>query len=83
MVRPWILLLAVLGLAGPGGRASAQDASLPAQLQVSFFTRILSFDQALSQRVEEEVVVGVLFQERYRTSFLVKDELLAAVEAES
>jgi len=44
---------------------------------VDFFTRILSFDLGLAGRSEDEVVIGIVYQERYRASFLVKDQLLA------
>lgn len=71
------LLAALLTWGRAGRELRGQESSLPASLQVSLFSRILSFDLDLEDRVPGEVVVGIVFQERYRTSFLVKDKLLA------
>jgi hypothetical protein len=49
---------------------------------VNFFTRILSFDLRLEERANAQIVVGVLFQDRYRASFRVKDQLMEVAREE-
>ena len=72
------IVLAVLVLAGAtvGG-----DPQMPLAVrdQVPLFLKILSYDKNLPAR-GDEIVLGVLYQERFRGSLLVKDDLLAATE---
>ncbi|HYC31249.1 MAG TPA: YfiR family protein, partial [Gemmatimonadales bacterium] len=69
---PFLALLAVLGLAG---RAAGQSMPAPVAIQVPLFAKILSFDRALAERASAPVVVGILFQGRFRTSARVADEV--------
>jgi len=73
---PAALALLVLGLAG--GRALAQDAALPAGLQVSLLADVLSYDRNLRGRAGTELVVGVLYQRRFRPALDLQLELLEA-----
>jgi hypothetical protein len=68
------LLLA--GLAGHVPRAlAAQEVALPVAVQVPILVKILNFDRNLPDRAGGRLVVGVLFQSRYRTSANVADEV--------
>jgi hypothetical protein len=76
------LLAAFLIPGDPVREVGGQETALPPQLQVDFFTRILSFDLGLEERADAQIVVGVLFQDRYRASFRVKDQLMEAAGEE-
>jgi hypothetical protein len=47
---------------------------------VTLLSRILTFDQALGERVGEEIVVGLAHQSRFRASLLERDRLLSECE---
>ncbi len=71
-------LLVALGLCAVLTRgAVGQEMSVPVPTQVSFLTRILAFDRNLD-RMGEEIVVGVLYQPRFRASLNAKNAVLAA-----
>ena len=50
-------------------------------VQYPLFLKILTFDRELTTRAGEELVIGVVYQERVRESWLAKDEFLGAVNA--
>ena len=52
---------------------------LPVKDQMPLFLKILSYDKNLPER-GDEIVLGVVYQERYRHSLLVKDELVAVMK---
>jgi hypothetical protein len=54
----------------------AQTVEVPADLQVSMISKIFEFDRAFSDRVGEEVIVGITHQKLHRPSVLAGDELL-------
>ncbi len=71
-------LLVALGLCAVLTRgAVGQEMSLPVPTQVSFLTRMLAFDRNLD-RMGEGIVVGVLYQPRFRASLNAKNAVLAA-----
>jgi hypothetical protein len=57
-----------------------QDFTVPAGMQISFFKKVLTFDRNLEKRSGEELVVGVLFQSRFRRSLSVKNEFFGCLE---
>jgi hypothetical protein len=57
--------------------------SVPLVIQVQLMARIFSFDRAMAERVKDGLTVGILYQERYRTSANTAEEvedLLAQTE---
>lgn len=73
---PRIMML-VLILAGPTLAAppEEQDMTVPLDVQVQLMARIFSFDRAMAARVKEGLTVGILYQERFRTSVNTADEV--------
>lgn len=55
--------------------------AVPMNIQYPLFLKILTFDRELAERAGAEVVIGVVYQERVRESWLAKDEFLRAVES--
>lgn len=66
------LVLAVLWT----GTSSAQEMAVPINIQVPLFLKILTFDRNLKDRVGDEIVIAVLYQEKFRRSLNVKDEFI-------
>ena len=58
-----------------GGALSAQEMEIPVDAQVPLFLKILTFDRNLKNRVGDEIVLGVVYQEKFRTSLNVKDQV--------
>jgi len=61
---------------------SAQEMEVPIKLQYSLIGKILSFDRTLKIHSKDDVVVGILFQNKYRASLNVKNQLLECVKAD-
>lgn len=76
-LRRCIALLAALLASGAGATiARAQEIAVPVAVQVPIFLKMLSFERNLLARVpDDELVVGVLYQRRYRLSAGVADEV--------
>ncbi|MDX1546152.1 MAG: YfiR family protein [Rhodothermales bacterium] len=74
-----LLVHILLALAVLGGGTAGPDPRMPLLVrdQVPLFLKILSYDKNLAAR-GDAVVLGVLYQERFRGSMLVKDDVLAA-----
>lgn len=73
-----LFLLIVPGLM-LGTVAYTQDMALPVGTQVPLFLKILSYDKNLPQR-GEKIVLGVLYQKKYRLSNLTKQEVLEVMK---
>jgi hypothetical protein len=58
---------------------AAQEVAVPVAVQVPILVKILNFDRNLAGRAAGRLVVGVLFQSRYRTSANVADEVCLAL----
>lgn len=58
--------------------ASAQDVPTPVALHPPLLAKILAYDRNFAERAGAEVVVGVLYQPRYRASFTVMQAFLEA-----
>jgi hypothetical protein len=82
-LRRWSLVLGalVLGSGTAATSAAAQDISVPVEVQVPLLLKILSFDRTLAARSEDSLVVGVVFQSRYRMSAGISDEVCRALAA--
>lgn len=69
--------LSVLALAVVfAGTLSAQEMSVPVRKQLSLFARVLEFDRTLEDRVGAEIVFGIVFQRRFRTSLTTRDAVI-------
>jgi hypothetical protein len=73
------LLVAVLTLAA--GSARGQETMLPASVEASLLLKILTFDREMAARTAGGLVIGVLYQEKFRTSLLERDEMVQALSA--
>lgn len=84
LTRPAILLALpamLLGLARPGP-APAQEMEVPIGTQMSLLTRILDYDRRLAERDGDELVIGILYQSRYRASYNAFQGAARAIGAE-
>jgi YfiR/HmsC-like len=69
------------GFAGLAPRCvAAQDVAVPVAVQIPILAKILNFDRKLPERAGSRLVIGVLYQSRYRTSANVADEVCRALE---
>jgi len=73
------LLLAELAGHAPR-RLAAQEVPVPVAAQIPILVKILNFDRSLPERAGARLVVGVLFQSRYRTSANVADQVCPALQ---
>ena len=80
LIRAWLIVAAV-GIARVTTGA-AQDVPVPVDVQVPLFLKILAFDRNLLRRGAGELVIGVLYQGRFRTSADVADKVRRALEAQ-
>jgi len=54
----------------------AQEMAVPVNVQVPLFLKILTFDWNLKARVGNEIVVGIVYQSKFRASLNVKDKMM-------
>jgi hypothetical protein len=64
-------------------RFYAQEMAVPVKLQLALFFKILTFDRNLKERVGNEIVVGIFYQNKSEVSLQVKEELLKVVKESS
>jgi YfiR/HmsC-like len=75
------------GLLGAGligltpSHAGAQELAVPVAVQVPILAKILNFDRKLPERAGNRLVIGVLYQSRYRTSANVAEEVCRELRA--
>jgi hypothetical protein len=67
------------GLALWTGAARGQETTLPAPVEASLLVRILAFDREMIARSNGGLVIGIIYQEKFRTSLLERDEMLQAL----
>ena len=58
-----------------------QEMPVPVETQVALFAKILTFDRNLKAGPDNEIVIGVVFQKRYRRSLNTKDEFMRAISS--
>ncbi|MEO0093984.1 MAG: YfiR family protein [candidate division WOR-3 bacterium] len=58
----------------------AQEMPVPMDLQLPLLLKVLTFDRNLKSRVGKEIVIGVIYQEKFRASLLIKDEFLRVLK---
>lgn len=54
----------------------AQEMAVPVKVQIPLFLKILTFDRKLKARVGDEIVIGVVYQRKFRKSLNVKDRFV-------
>ncbi len=69
------ILLAALLIIQSAGAVSAEEMEVPIDIQFPLFLKILPFDRNLKERVGDEIVLGIVFQEKFRKSLNVKTQL--------
>ncbi len=58
----------------------AQEMPLPVEDQVPLFIKILNYDRSLKNRDDDKVVIGIIYQEKFRKSDITKDEFLNSIQ---
>jgi hypothetical protein len=53
---------------------------LPVEDQVPLFVKILNYDRSLKNRNDDKVVIGIIYQEKFRKSDLTKEEFINSIE---
>jgi hypothetical protein len=53
----------------------SQEMSIPVDVQVQLMARIFSFDRVMDARTKTGMTIGILYQERYRTSASTADDV--------
>ncbi len=61
----------------------AQEVAAPIPLQLALFFKILSFDRNLKSRVGDEIVIGIVYQNKFKTSFNIKEQVVKVMNKSS
>jgi hypothetical protein len=59
----------------------AEDGPVPVEVQLALFEKIISFDRNLKPRVGNQIILGILYEEDFRTSLNVMDDFLESMDA--
>jgi hypothetical protein len=73
-------IVALVALSCGAVTSRAQEIAVPVEVQVPLMVKILGFDRNLLTESDGEVVLGVLYQGKYRTSANVAHEVREAVK---
>lgn len=74
----WVIILLLVVWAQANG---AQEMPVPPPIQWVLFQKILSFERNLHPRADEDIVIGIVYQEEFRPSLEAKEQFYAAVSA--
>jgi hypothetical protein len=79
------MLIQMLGLmivlvVGYAAMAEAQDVVAPVDVQYFLLLKIMTYDRKLQERVGDEMVIGILYQRKFRRSLDFKDELAKVID---
>jgi hypothetical protein len=80
---PHFLFLLLAGYLGLAHETPAQEMPVSAAIQYPLLLKILSYDRNLSERAGTDLVIGVVYQSRYRPSQAVQEQLHAAENTSS
>lgn len=69
-------------LAGLAPNLSAQEMAVSVEVQMAILLRVLEFDRDLADRVGDELVIGIAYQHRNRTSLNARDAILGMSRSE-
>ena len=78
--RSWMAPVLLALLVACPVQTGAQEMPVPVPIQISLLFRILTFDRAFEPQTPEKLVVGVVYQGRFRASILAKIALEDAVD---
>jgi hypothetical protein len=68
-------LLLPIFLSGRAGAPPPEEMETPVDIQVPLLLKILTFDRNLKERVGDEIVLGIVYQERFRKSLNIKNRI--------
>ena len=57
----------------------AQEVTVPPNLQAALFSKVLPFDRNLQSRAKGTIVIGIVYQSRFRMSLNVHEEFFDAM----
>jgi hypothetical protein len=57
-----------------------QEMPVPVKLQYQLFLKVLTFDRNLKKRVGDEIVFGIAFQSKFRTSLIVMESMVRVID---
>lgn len=57
----------------------AQEMPVPIEIQGPLLLKVLKYDKTLEQRATDELVIGILFQEKFRDSLNARDGFVEAI----
>jgi len=75
----WIIAIFVFGVS----LCPAQEMPVSTDLQYQFLLKILTFDRNLETRIGDEIVIGILYQSKFRLSEITKNSLVSSIEKSS
>lgn len=70
-MKTLLFIIFIMGLAGP---MVTQEIETPVDVHIPIFLKVLSFDRNLSKRAGDEIVLGIVFQTKFRKSLNVKNQ---------
>jgi hypothetical protein len=76
-------LLTIIGLWLWCGTLRSQEIALPAGAQFPLFLKIMAFDQHWRARVENELVIAIVYQKKFKTSLNAKEAMARAIDESS
>jgi hypothetical protein len=78
--HPFLPPALILGFSLLNVRVSGQDIAVPVEVQLPLFKKVLTFDRNLEKRPDGDLVVGVLYQSRFRRSLAVKNDFFDCLD---
>ncbi len=72
----WIIAIFVLGVS----LYPAQEMPVSTELQYKLLLKILTFDRNLETRIGDEIVIGILYQSKFRLSEITKSSWVRSIE---
>jgi hypothetical protein len=69
------IFLSILLIVQLPGTAIAGEMETPIDIQIPLFLKVLTFDRNFKKRFGDEIVFGIIYQEKFRTSLNVKNQI--------
>ena len=79
-IKFFLLVILLTLQLGAAGSVIPEDIETPVDVHIPIFFRILTFDRNFKNRVGEEIVIGIVYQERFRKSYNIKSQLESYLE---
>ncbi|UCH96245.1 MAG: DUF4154 domain-containing protein [Candidatus Aminicenantes bacterium] len=74
-IKIFLAVFLIIQLSISATAATAEEMEAPIDIQIPLFLKILPYDRNLEKRVGDEIVIGILYQEKFRTSLNVKNQI--------